>query len=153
MKFDDVKTQYLIVLAVSFVFALSGCSISNGAGSASDSSGSSANSSGSSAGSSGGGSKTASLDNRYESDVQDYTVSYLRSNASKADQQDFMKGISDVAAQNGIVDWEAHPRTYRVIGQGLKQANISGTQYEVYKNQLASGNMSKMDDIQRGYEN
>ena len=79
-------------------------------------------------------------------------MTYLRTNASLTDQNGFMKGISDVASQHGIVDWEANPKTYRAIGKGLKKAKISGSLYNLYKKKFADSDMGKMDDIQEGYE-
>jgi hypothetical protein len=148
----------VVVLGISTVLALSACSISDSAGSMSDSGGSIAKSSESisdSSTSSKNDSKTStdSKDSQYENEVKDFTVTYLRTNSSHTDHNSFMKGISDVASQNGIVDWEANPKTYRGIGKGLKKARIYGTQYESYKNKFADGDSGKMDDIQEGYEN
>jgi len=63
-----------------------------------------------------------------------------------------MKGISDVASQNGIVDWEANPKTYRGIGKGLKKAKISSIQYEMYKKKFTNNDAGKMDSLQEGYD-
>jgi hypothetical protein len=152
------RTYNLALLGLSAAFALSGCSISDSAGSISDSAGSIANSSESISDSSTSSSKSDEKkkkidDNRYENEVQDFTVTYMRTNASHGDQNAFMKGISDVASQNGIVDWEANPKTYRAIGKGLKKAKISGTQLDSYKKKLSNGDSGKMEDIQEGYDN
>jgi hypothetical protein len=154
----NVKTMSFAVLGVSAVFALSGCSISDSVGSISDSAGSIAKSSESISNSSTSSNKNREKDkntddNRYENEIQDFTVTYLRTNSSRADQNGFMEGISDVASQNGIVDWEANPKTYRGIGKGLKKAKISGIQYELYKKQFSNGDSGKMGDIQEGYGN
>ncbi len=152
-----LKTFFLAILAFSTVISLSSCSISNSAGSISDSSGSLANSSESISDSSKSSSEREEKevkadDSRYENEIQDFTVTYMRTNSSLTDQNGFMKGISDVASQNGIVDWEANPKTYRAIGKGLKKAKISAVQYDKYKKQLANGDRGKMDDIQEGYD-
>jgi hypothetical protein len=154
----NVKTMSFAVLGVSAVFSLSGCSISDSVGSISDSSGSIAKSSESISNSSTSSNKSGEKDkkiddNRYENEIQDFTVTYMRTNSSHANQHAFMKGISDVASQNGIVDWEANPKTYRGIGKGLKKAKISGIQYDSYKKKFSNGDNGKMDDIQEGYEN
>lgn len=151
------KTLYFAVLGVSTVLLLNGCSISDSVGSISDSSGSIAKSSESISDSSTSSSKSDEKDkntgdNTYENDVQDFTVTYLRTNSSLTNQNAFMEGISDVASQNGIVDWEANPKTYRAIGKGLRKAKISGTQYDVYKRKFSGGNAGKMSDIQEGYD-
>lgn len=143
--------------ALTAALCLNACSFSQSSGSASDSAGSIAKSSESisdSSKSSSGDDKKDNKpdDNRYESEVQDFTVTYFRANATIADKNSFMKSISDLASQNGIVDWEANPKTYRAIGSGLRKARISGTQYDGYKKQLSDGDKGKMDDIQDGYD-
>jgi hypothetical protein len=150
------KTLYFAVLGISAVLFLNGCSISDSVGSISDSSGSIAKSSESISDSSSSGKSDEkdknTGDNTYENDVQDFTVTYLRTNSSLANQNAFMEGISDVASQNGIVDWEANPKTYRAIGKGLRKAKISGTQYDLYKRKFTGGDVGKMGDIQEGYD-
>jgi hypothetical protein len=154
-----LKTMRFMVISACVVLTLNGCSISNSVGSISDSAGSIAKSSESISDSSTSSSKSNDKDekkiddNRYENEVKDFTVTYLRTNSSQPNQPAFMKGISDVASQNGIVDWEANPKTYRAIGKGLKKANISGTQYDSYKRQFTNGDSGKMNDIQEGYDN
>lgn len=156
-ELEYIKKGFGAAIALS-VLAAGGCSISNSVGSISDSSGSIAKSSESisesSTSSSRGDEKDKKIeDKHYENEVQDFTVTYLRTNATLADQNGFMKGVSDIAAQNGIVDWEANPKTYRAIGKGLKKAKISSSEYETYKKQLAGANAGKMQDIQEGYDN
>ena len=157
INFCRTKTLYFAVLLVTPVLLLNGCSLSDSVGSISDSSGSIAKSSESISDSSTSSSKSDEKDkntgdNTYENDVQDFTVTYLRTNSSLTNQNAFMEGISDVASQNGIVDWEANPKTYRAIGKGLRKAKISGTQYDVYKRKFSGGNVGKMSDIQEGYD-
>ncbi|WP_394751966.1 putative lipoprotein [Crenothrix sp.] len=152
-----LQTACMATLSISVMLTLNGCSISNSIGSTSDSSGSLANSSESISDSSKSSSKSSEnddkpkKDNRYESEVSDFTLTYLRVNSYPGSRNSFMKGISDVAAHNGIVDWEANPDTYLAIGKGLKAANISGAQYETYKMQFSSGDAGKMSNIQYGY--
>ncbi|WP_411726525.1 putative lipoprotein [Methyloglobulus sp.] len=149
VSLGHTSTRYYAVLGVSTVLALSGCSISDSVGSISDSvSGFSTSPSKSSEKDT---KKTG--DNQYENEVQDFTVTYMRTNSSLANQNAFMKGISDVASQNSIVDWEANPKTYRAIGKGLRKARVSGAQYDNYKKQLSNGDSGKMEDIQEGYNN
>lgn len=158
VSLDQTKVLYFVALVVSVALSMGGCSISTSAGSISESGGSIANSSESISDSSASSSKTDEKEEktdekRYESEVQDFTVTYIRTNSGLEDQNGFMKGISDVASQYGIVDWEANPKTYRGIGKGMKKANVSGIQYDSYKNQLSNGDKGKMDDIQEGYGN
>lgn len=157
MGLGKVKTAGLVVLIINILLNVSACSISNSSGSASDSAGSLAKSSesisDSSASSSAGDTvEKKADDNRYPQEAQDYTVTYLRANAASFNINTFMKGLSHVAGQHGIVDWEANPKTFRAIGKGLKKAGISGATYDNYKKQISSGDAGKMADIQEGYD-
>lgn len=151
INFGRLTNIGLFSLCLSGAFWLSGCSISDSVGSISRSSESFSDSSKSSSKSSESDSKKSD-NNAYENEVKDYTITYLRTNSGLSERNSFMKGISDVASQNGIVDWEANPKTYRAIGKGLKKAKISGAQYEMYKRKFTDGDHGKMDDIQEGYE-
>jgi hypothetical protein len=146
-----------VALGLGLAFLLSSCSISDSVGSISDSSGSFAKSSESISDSSTSSSKDSEKAKKadtklYEREVEDFTVTYLRTNSTDSDQEAFMKGISDVASQNGIVDWEANPITYRAIGKGLRKARISGTEYESFKIKISEGDKGKLQDIQEGYD-
>ncbi len=151
INFGKLIKMGLFSLCLSNALWLSGCSISDSVGSISRSAESFSDSSKSSSKSSESDSKKTD-NNTYEDEVKDYTVTYLRTNSGYAERNSFMKGISDVASQNGIVDWEANPKTYRAIGKGLKKSKITGAQYEMYKRKFTDGNRGKMDDIQEGYE-
>ncbi len=141
----------LVTVASIATLWLSGCSISDSVGSLSRSSESFSDSSKSSSKSS--ESDTQKPDNTaYEHEVKDFTVTYLRTNSGVVDRNGFMKGISDIASQNGIVDWEANPKTYRAIGKGLKKAKITSAQYDAFKRIFTDGDSGKMADIQEGYE-
>ena len=151
------KLQLLLVFGLGAAFVLSGCSISDSAGSISDSSGSIAKSSESISDSSTGDKKEPTpsksrTDNNYENEVADFTITYLRTNSGRVNQNAFMKGISDIASENGIVDWEASPKTYRAIGKALRKNRVSGNLYELYKKQFSGSHPGKMNDIQDGYD-
>ncbi|CAG7856833.1 hypothetical protein MCAMS1_01473 [biofilm metagenome] len=137
---------------------LNACSISNSSGSVSDSAGSVAKSSGnisdsSTSSSKGGTSEKKADDDRYAIDAQDYTATYMRANTVSFDKNTFMKGLSDVASQHGVVDWEANPKTFRAIGKGLRKARVSGAMYDNFKKEISGSDSGKMDDIQEGYDN
>lgn len=159
MTVSRFRPSYCLVAALSLFLALSGCSISDSVGSISDSSGSIANSSESISDSSKSSSKddekakAQSEDSRYESEIKDYTVTYVRANSTPVDANRFMKGLSDIASDSGIIDWEANPKTYRAIGKGLRKSGITGALYDSYKRALASGDQGKMADIEEGYLN
>jgi hypothetical protein len=123
IKFVDI---FIRLSGMTLVLLLQGCSISDSAGSLSDSSGSIAKSSESISDSSTDDDKkdVQKQDSQYEDEVRDFTVTYMRTNVGRVDQDGFMEGISDIASQNGMVDWEASPKTYRAIGRGLRKANV-----------------------------
>ncbi len=112
-------------------------SISDSVGSLSDSSTSSESS-------------TSNKEKKYENEVSDYTMAYVKS--SHADYNAYLKGLSDIAAKAGIVNWDQEPKTYIAIGKGLKKAGIEGITYETYKKNFAGSDQEKMQNIQKGYE-
>ena len=79
-------------------------------------------------------------------------MAYVKSSQPGTGYDTFLKGISDIAAKEGVTNWDQDSLTYRGIGKGLKKANIEGVAYETYKKNFASGDSQKMADIQSGYE-
>ena len=86
---------------------------------------------------------------QYSDDVRDYTSAYVRSSTS--DYTGFRSGLADIAKRHGVTNWEVQPATYEAIGRGLRKAHIKGIEYETFKKNLAAGDFSKMQDIERGY--
>lgn len=134
----------LIVAGCSF--SDSSKSISNSVESVSDSVGSISDSSGSSE------SSTSNKEKKYQNEVSDYTMAYVKSSAAEADYTSYLKGLSDIAAKIGIVNWDQEPKTYLAIGKGLKKAGVEGVAYETYKKNFAGSDAEKMQNIQKGYE-
>jgi hypothetical protein len=64
----------------------------------------------------------------------------------------FLKGLSEVAAKEGVTHWEQDSLTYIGIGKGLKKARAEGIAYETYKKNFAQGDDTRMEEIQIGYE-
>lgn len=85
----------------------------------------------------------------YQQDVTDYTRANVRS--STTNYAGFRKGLGEVAEKHGVTNWEAQPLTYTAIGRGLKKAGLQGVEYETVKNNLAAGELTKMQDIDKGY--
>jgi hypothetical protein len=128
-----------------------GCSFSDSSRSISDSSGSISDSVGSLSDSfDSSESSQSNKDKKYENEVSDYTMAYVKS--SHADYNSYLKGLSDIAAKIGIVNWDQEPKTYIAIGKGLKKAGVEGTAYETYKKNFADSDQAKMQNIQKGYE-
>ena len=130
----------ILIGAVLLLLAPLGCSIST---SISDSVSSPFKSSSDSSDSSQG--RTAA----YEADVRDYTSAYVKSGG---DVNTFMGGLGNLASKHGITNWEADSATYIGIGRGLKAANVTPTQLEVYKTNLSKGDAAKAASIQKGYD-
>lgn len=127
---------------VSAAFIIAGCSISNSSKSISDSTSSIVSSPSSVSGKS----------KQYQNEVADFTMAYVKSSDPNADYSVFLKGLSEVAAKEGVTDWEQDSLTYLGIGKGLKKAKVEGTAYETYKKNFSQGDDTRMKEIQTGYE-
>lgn len=127
---------------VSAAFVIAGCSISYSSKSISDSTSSIVSSPSSVSGKS----------KQYQNEVADYTMAYVKSSEPNADYSAFLKGLSEVAAKEGVTDWEQDSLTYLGIGKGLKKAKVEGTAYETYKKNFSQGDDTRMKEIQTGYE-
>lgn len=123
-----------------FSFIIAGCSFSDSSGSFSDFTSSIISSP----------SSISDKEKKYENEVSDYTMAYVKS--SNADYNSFLKGLSDIAAKIGVVNWDQEPKTYIAIGKGLKKAGIEGIAYDTYKKNFANSDQEKMQAIQKGYE-
>ena len=89
---------------------------------------------------------------KYQNEIADYTMAYVKSSQPGADYTSFLKGLSDIAAKEGVSNWDQDSLTYMGIGKGLKKANVEGIAYETYKKNFAGGDSKKMEEIQSGYE-
>ena len=89
---------------------------------------------------------------KYQNEVADYTTAYVKSSQPGGDYTTFLKGISDIAAKEGVTNWDQDRLTYMGIGKGLKKANVEGVAYETYKKNFAGGDSKKMEEIQDGYD-
>ena len=121
---------------------ISGCSFSDSSGSISDSTSSIISSP----------SSISDKDKKYQNEVSDYTMAYVKSSNAGADYSSFLKGLSDIAAKKGINNWDQEPKTFIAIGKGLKKAGLEGIAYETYKKNFAGSDEKKMQNIQEGYE-
>ena len=139
--------NYVKAALLSLPLLAAGCSFSDSSRSFSDSSGSISDSVGSISESSG-----SSQSKKYENEVSDYTQAYVKSKHAEADYTSFVKGLSDIAAKRGVVNWEEDNKTYIAIGKGLKKAGVEGTAYETYKKNFAESDQEHMKDIQKGYD-
>jgi hypothetical protein len=138
----NLKTKLFNAAIVLFALFISACSFSDSSGSISDSTSSIISSP----------SSISDKDKKYETEVSDYTMAYVKSSKPEADYSSYQKGLSDIAAKTGIVNWEQEPKTYVAIGKGLKKAGVQGVAYETYKKNFAHSDEEKMKNIQKGYE-
>ncbi len=139
---DYLKHSLFYATLFSISITLSGCSFSDSSKSISDSTSSIVSSPSSVSGES----------EKYQNEVADYTMAYVKSSQPNADYNAFLKGVSDIAAKQGITNWEQDMLTYRGIGKGLKNAKLKGIAFETYKKNFAGGNATKMEKIQDGYD-
>lgn len=137
-----LKQLFCVLALSSTLYFTVGCSISKSSGSISDSTSSIISSPSSVSGKS----------KKYSNEVADYTMAYVKSSRPNEDYSSFVRGLSDIAAKEGITNWEQDSLTYRGIGKGLKKANLDGTVYQTYKNNFGNGDPQKIDDIQNGYD-
>lgn len=150
-------TYRSLLAGIVFIFAMSltACSFSDSSGSFSESSESFSKSSNSFSGSSSSDSSDDSSEpskesSRYQDEVTDYTVAYVRSGST--DTFSFQRGLSKLATRQRVVNWEQNQDTYIGIGRGLKKANLNTSSYEALKKDFAEGDYQKMQDIQEGFD-
>lgn len=137
-----LKQTLLYSALFGLLVAINGCSFSDSSGSISDSTSSIISSPSSVSGKS----------KKYQNEVADYTMAYVKSSKPEAGYNAFLKGLSDIAAKQGVTNWDQDSLTYLGIGKGLKKANVEGIAYETYKKNFAGGDAEKMKEIQSGYE-
>jgi len=125
-----------------------GCSFSASSGSLSDSSKSISDSVSSIISSPSSSSKDA--DKEYQIQIMDYTTAYL--STAGFERAAYVQGISEIATEAGISNWEDDENTLIGIGRALKKAKLTGSVYETYKKSLADSKESRMLIIQKGYE-
>ncbi|MGZ8237669.1 MAG: putative lipoprotein [Methylobacter sp.] len=139
---DYLKQSLLYSALFGMSITINGCSFSDSSKSISDSTSSIVSSPSSISGKS----------EKYQNEVADYTMAYVKSSQPGADYNSFLKGVSDIAAKQGVTNWDQDLLTYMGIGKGLKKAKVEGIAYETYKKNFAGGDYKKMEEIQNGYE-
>ena len=137
-----LKQVFCVLAFFIAVFLTVGCSVSTSSGSISDSTSSILSSP----------SSVSGINKKYPNEVADYTLAYVKSSRPNDSYSSFLRGLSDIAAKEGITNWEQDSLTYRGIGKGLKKANVNETVYETFKNNIANGDPKKIENIQSGYD-
>jgi hypothetical protein len=125
-----------------------GCSFSDSSKSISDSiSGSSNSFSDSSTSSSGDDDQGSAKEALYREDVRDFTAAHVRDGGDVAGLQ---RGLSRIARQHGMNDWEAVDATWTGIGQGLKRADASPQKIDETSAALTA-DPGRRREIERGF--
>lgn len=97
--------------------------------------------------SSSSGGEESSASQHYKSDVGLLTILHLRGSSSP---EGFKRDLSDVAARHGVSDWESNRTTFLGVGQGLKRAGVSQSEFKDFLSQVASPDAARL--VQKGYD-
>ena len=97
--------------------------------------------------SSSSGGEASSASKQYRNDVGLLTILHLRGRSSA---DGFKRDLSDVAAKHGVADWESNGTTFIGVGQGLKRAGVSESEFRDFLARLASPSAAGL--VKRGYE-
>ena len=139
-----------LLSGVFFITLSQACSFSTSSTSSESSYDSSDSSSNSSTSSSSSSTSSAEEDKEYENQIMNYTTAYLTT--AEYNRLAFLKGISQIATENGIASWEDDAATMIGIGRGLRKSGMTGSVYETYKQSITGSNESRMLNIQKGYD-
>ncbi len=85
--------------------------------------------------SSGSGGGDAAEQESYRQDLRQYAASFVRGGGTRAD---FLRGVTRIAGNHGIADWEAEPATPYAIGQGMREANVSEAEMNAFCTEIGS---------------
>jgi hypothetical protein len=85
----------------------------------------------------------------FQEETEGFTATYVA--AGNTGAESFQKGLSDIAAQRGISDWEANPATWTSVGRGLGQTGISEAAAANFAENLAAGDEQIVALLMQGY--
>ncbi len=92
------------------------------------------------------GTKPSSAENAYGDDVRVYARSFV---GETAPGDDFAAGLTVVAEQHGVTDWEASLMTYHALGVGLAEAGFDRDQTDAF---LRDRGIADADDLVHVHE-
>ncbi len=131
----------LALAAVAVLLAGTGCSFSKSSKSSSNSISSPFVSS----------SKSSQSDeSKYRDEVEEYAAASVRAGGSGADV--FQKGISKLAEQRGISDWESSPDTWQSVGRGLAKSELSEAEALAFATSWSDGDDAQMALIREAFD-
>jgi hypothetical protein len=83
-----------------------------------------------SSGSSGHGGHDAANELAYRRDLRAFTAEFATT--AGGSRADFVRGVTRIAEDHGISDWESEAATPRAIGEGLRDARLSAAQMDAF---------------------
>ena len=143
--------KFIALLLIATTAALCGCSFAKSSESISDSiSSPSKSSSDSSGGDKDSGEPEAPQDAAsYEADVAQLAGTYAKSGG---DIGAFRSGVSKLATQRGITNWETDPTTCQAIGRGVGKAGMGADAFQKFSKDLFGEDLSQANELQKGYD-
>lgn len=136
------------IIVVLMILGMTGCAFFESSRSFSDSSGSVSDSIGSSSDSSGSSSGGDAESQAYREDVRALASAIARLNG----QPDALRrGLSELALERGISDWEAIAITFGAVGEGLARVDISEDELLAYQTVLARPGSANFEAIGAGF--
>ena len=84
----------------------------------------------------------------YQRDVRAFAAYFAETGGTS---QDFLRGLSSVAAAHGISDWESLPDTQRAIGAGLRDAGFEPAQLDALTARARGADPTVLALVREGY--
>lgn len=75
----------------------------------------------------------------YERDLREYSAVFVRSEGTR---EDFLRGVTRIAENHGIANWEAEPSTPFAIGQGMRVANVSELEMRAFCREFGTNELA-----------
>ena len=88
-------------------------------------------------------------DAEYQAEAEGYTQAFTEAGGGAADS--FQRGLSGIAAKQGISDWEANPGTWVSVGRGLGRADLSEADALSYAEVFSGGSEETKALMLQGY--
>jgi hypothetical protein len=89
-------------------------------------------------------------ESKYRAEVEEYAAASVRAGGSGADV--FQKGISKLAEQRGISDWESSPNTWQSVGRGLAKSELSEAEALAFAMSWSDGDDAQMALMREAFE-
>jgi hypothetical protein len=93
----------------------------------------------------------AKTETSYQRDVRIHTAEFARS-AREPDLESFQRGLSAIAEDHGITNWEQFADTYVAIGWGLADSGLDDWSAQQLATTLSADDVSRLALVRSGYE-